>query len=273
MQHELNWMNLKASTSHIEFLESYLGPQLLPKFARRLDLETMPTGVLGVYRAVAELMADLIPEADQVVRADFDTNTSAIPGAINGYLAMYIGVQTPAFETRRQFISLAYSPTHTELPWRFYIAGAQEEGNLHSLIHESEATRSINGLCIGEIDDLMNALPKLTAVAEYYRGSIAARKRGVVGFVPSTAYERQRYINEHVHGANADQRLMHAKEIAFNYFKNTAAGMPIAEVNSFKSRVKTTQGKQVWEKFVYMVYSGYAPEAAFPNIREAMKSI
>ncbi len=270
MQHELNALQLKSAPSDMAFLRDYLGPQLLPKIDKLFKLSSMPADVLGVYRAIAELMADLLPEADHVVRDDVASNANALPAEIGGYLALYIGVQTPAFDTRHQFIGLAFRHDRPEQPWVLYIAGAQDNDNLQSLVNESTATRALNGLSLRCTDDIEALKPSLEAVARHYQGTIAARKSGVDGFIPATAWERQQYINRHLKGKKIEERLQEAREIAYRHFTDWSASLAPAEKMALKAQFKTREGAARWEKFVQMIFSGYAPEVGFETIRAPM---
>ena len=66
MTHELTTLELPTVKSDIEFLQSYLGSDLYAKIDKLFKIASMPKEVLAVYRKTAELMAELIPEADQL---------------------------------------------------------------------------------------------------------------------------------------------------------------------------------------------------------------
>lgn len=266
MQHELNTLQLNAAASDIQFMHDYLGPQLLPKIEKLFGLDSMPTETLAAYRSIAQLMATLMPEADHVVRDDVDTNANALPAEIGGYLSVYFGVQTPAFETRHQFIGLAYHPDRPDQPWTFYIAGAQDDGNLRSLVNESPATRALNGLSVRTNQDVDAIKPKLEAVARHYRSSIAARKKGLEGFIPATAYQRQQYLNRYAKGKKTEERIQEAREMAFRHFRSVSEQLQPKDAVALKARFKTQEGMICWQRFVQMIFSGFPVEQAFDQV-------
>ena len=269
MTHELTTLELPAVKSDIEFLQSYLGSDLYAKVDKLFKIASMPKEVLAVYRKTAELMAELIPEADQVVRDDVAKNSAATPPEVGGYLAVYFGVQTPAFDTRHQFIGLAYHPDRPEQPWTFFIAGALIEGNLRSLITESPATQALNGCALRTVEDLALIKPKLEAVARLYQVAIAARKRGGNGFIPATAFKLQQYINQHFRTKKTEDRLQEAKEKAYAYFNEWAERLSPAEKATLKTKFTKDEG-EYWNKFVQMIFSGYPVDESFETVMKAL---
>jgi hypothetical protein len=263
MTHELTALHLSSAVSDIEFLQSYLGADLYSKVDKLFKTTSMPREVLGVYRKTAELMAELIPEADQVVRDDVTKNAAATPRDIGGYLAVYFGVQTPAFDTRHQFIGLAFHPDRPDQPWTFFIAGALVESNLRSLITESPATQALNGYALKTTQDLELIKPQLEAVARLYQVSISARKRGGSGVIPATAYKLQQYINKHFKANNTQDREQEAKEIAYAYFNKWTESLTPVEKAALKTKFMSKDEGIYWNKFVQMIFSGYPAEEAF----------
>lgn len=263
MTHELTSLQLSSASSDKEFLQSYLGDELYARVDKLFKIASMPIEVLTVYRKTAELMAELIPEADQVVRDDVAKNSAATPREVSGYLAVYFGVQTPAFDTRHQFIGLAFHPDRPNQPWTFFIAGAQDEGNLRSLISESAATQALNGHVLRTTEDLELIKPQLEAVARLYRKSIVDRKKGGSGVIPATSFKLRQYINEHFNTRNTEDRDKEAKEIAYKYFNERTKSLTPTEKAELKTKFLAKDDGIYWNKFVQMIFSGYPAEQAF----------
>ena len=263
MSHQLAQRKLQSIQDELQFLQAYLGSELFEKVDRLMKLRALPAEVLGVYRKTAEFMAEVLPEADQVVRDDVEINANAMDESIGGYLAVYFGVQSPAFETRRQFVGLAYHPDRPDKRWTYYIAGATTKGNLRALIQESAATLALHGQTLNTVEDFEEIKPKLEAVAKFYRRAITARKKGLDGFIPATAYKLQQTINKLQDGKSLKDRQGQAATVAYDFFNNHSKNLSADERAKLKRELLTTDGGAYWSKFVQMIFSGYEPSEAF----------
>ena len=263
MSHELTKLHLQSLGTDLQFLQSYLGDELFEEIGRLFNISSMPAEVLGVYRKTAEFMAEILPEADHVVRDDVARNANATAAGIGGYVAIYFGVQSPAFDTRHQFVGLAYYPARPDKPWTFYIAGATVKENLQSLIAESSATQDLNGLSCRTVDEFELIKPKLEAVARFYRAAIAARKKGIDGFIPATAYQLQQTLNRSQNSRSVEIRLEQAGRTAYEYFNDWSRKLSDSEKVRLKQGFRNTDNGAYWTKFVQMIFSGYAVDQAF----------
>jgi hypothetical protein len=272
MNHELSKMQLQSRETDLQFLQSYLGQELFEDVSRLFDLDAMPPEVLGVYRKTAEFMAEILPEADHVVRDDVRRNANATAAGIGGNVAVYFGVQSPLFEIRRQFVGLAYYSRHPDKPWTFYIAGATTEDSLRSLIMESPSTEALHGLSFRTVDEFMLIKPKLEAVARFYQSAIAARKGDIGGFIPATAYRLQQTLNKTKTKKNTEDRLEQARKDAYDFFKAYRERYSEVEKAKLKQDFTTTEGHACWEKFVNLIFSGYLPAEVFDVILQELKA-
>ncbi len=270
MSHELTALNLRTIDSNLNFLQQYLGAELYPKIDKIFKLSSMPQDVLGAYREVANLMSELLPEADHVVRDDVAKNARATPPTIGGYLSLYFGVQSPASGTRSQFIGLAYYPDRPNQPWTLYIAGAQDAGNLNYLIAESAATQALNGKSFRSIEEVAALRPLLEPVVRLYQGQIASLKSGSGGVIPVTAYRRQQYINFHFKGKKVESRWDAAAQAAYKYFSDFCKNLSPIEKTTLTEKFASANDGALKEKFTYLIFSGCSSDDAFKAVREEL---
>lgn len=266
MPHQLSKMQLESSISDLEFMQKYLGDKLFKTVSHLFDLNSMPEEIRLVYRKTAEFMANVIPEADHVVRHDVATHRGFfVENGVGAHLAVYFGVQSPAYGIRSQYIGLAYRPGNPNC-WAFFISGAVNQDNLRNLINQTPATRELHGTSFSTANDFESIKPKLEAVANSYQREIAQRKNGIYGFIPATAYELQQRINEINAQGGQEARLTKAKEDAYSFYKSYVQNLSDEQQSNLDKYFKSNEGRILWTNFVQLIFSGYATDEALEII-------
>lgn len=181
MTHEL--LEIEHQRSE-DFFKTYLGADVISSLALGNSNPThMDEAMRNLLKQILIKFAELMPQADHVVRRD-----------VNTAFSMYIGFQRPGGNQRGHYVDI----TANDYGFKFTISGSPAPERREALANLHESTRTLNNFVLSCGDSLENFSFVLSNVAAIYNSDIAKLKSGVRGWTPATcrANESNNTINK-----------------------------------------------------------------------------
>lgn len=167
------------------YFHKYLGPEILKKLSdSHINFGSWPEISLRAFRELSTLYANVIPEADHVIRADVDTRGHCPPG-VEGDLIMYFGYQCSGQGNRSQYTGVALCRDNEGLHFSTFLGGASDEPRRAEMLQREDPQRLLESRKFRTSSDVEAFAIEARSVLERQR-SLLVNQKGIptAGFCP-----------------------------------------------------------------------------------------